>query len=582
MKSLQTKVFIIFSGLILSAGLILSIVIYRTSVSTVSTSLSLHALSISERSAVKIDPSDFTALSAMIQNGTDDEARQKEIIQTPEFKRTQTTLLNIKEITGVKYIYTMLINSEGKPVYVVDGSAPEGSEDFSPPGQIEEEDYPVLKESFSLQKSCTGDLTSDQYGATLSAYTPVKNAEGAMIGVIGVDLDAGDIYAMINRTRILSMIIVLCILAVTIFISFLFSRYLILPLKDLTALVQKITDGDLSVSTSIKGKDEIARLGIMFNTMSGNLRAIISGIIENSTKVTVLSENLRLKINNTTEANKKILDFNRSVASGAERVTKKTEEAEKDTAKMNIELAKISDAASTLTTQADSSSDEAFNGNDSVISAITQMSLISDSAVSTLKEIHNLRQRSTEIEHIVKAITDITAQTNLLALNAAIEAARAGAHGKGFAVVADEVGKLADQSADSAKQIADIVAEIHKYTQKSFDSMDMVNTQVNTGIGLINGTGEFFHKIVGSSSGLAKNIQQLSSATRTILDSTEHLKNIISEINLNSIESLESFDGVYAATEAQLMNLEDILAFSYGLSEAAVKLEQSVKGFKVN
>ena len=86
---------------------------------------------------------------------------------------------------------------------------------------------------------------------------------------------------------------------------------------------------------------------------------------------------------------------------------------------------------------------------------------------------------------------------------------------------------------------------------------------------------------MGSSLGLTKNIQQLSAATEQILTSTDHLTAIIREINTSSLDAQDSFEGVYAATEAQLMNLEDILAFSYGLSEAAVRLEESVKGFKV-
>lgn len=69
----------------------------------------------------------------------------------------------------------------------------------------------------------------------------------------------------------------------------------------------------------------------------------------------------------------------------------------------------------------------------------------------------DISKASGKIFDITKMIEEIAAQTNLLSLNAAIEAARAGDAGKGFAVVAQEVRELATQSADAAKQTAELI-----------------------------------------------------------------------------------------------------------------------------
>src|SRR5690606_7961499 len=103
------------------------------------------------------------------------------------------------------------------------------------------------------------------------------------------------------------------------------------------------------------------------------------------------------------------------------------------------------------------------------------------------------------ISEITTVINSIAFQTNILALNAAVEAARAGDQGKGFAVVAAEVRTLAQRSAQSAKEIENLIHESAVH--------------VDTGFNLVEGAGEAMAKIEKSVAQVRDIMSEIATAT---------------------------------------------------------------------
>jgi twitching motility protein PilJ len=158
------------------------------------------------------------------------------------------------------------------------------------------------------------------------------------------------------------------------------------------------------------------------------------------------------------------------------------------------------------------------------------MNEIREQIQETAKRIKRLGESSQEIGEIVELISDITEQTNVLALNAAIQAASAGEAGRGFSVVAEEVQRLADRSAEAAKQIAALVKTIQTDTQDAVAAMEKSTHGVVEGTKLSDAAGTALADIGRVSRQLAELIERIAGSTEEQANSADGVAQAIERI----------------------------------------------------
>ena len=267
------------------------------------------------------------------------------------------------------------------------------------------------------------------------------------------------------------------------------------PMAGITAALERIGAGDLTVAIPVQGTRELRSTATALNRMVGRLATTEHGLTSNASDLARASEQLLVASRAAAEAAKDTSQQAVGAASAAEKVVRNVGEVATAVEQMSAsanDIAHSTSDASQVTTQA-------------------QFLVERSDAVVT-----KLGQSGGEIGQVVQLIAGITEQTNLLALNATIEAARAGEAGRGFVIVASEVKTLAKQTKDATSDIARRIADIQASAQEAATSMQAIASHIR--------------QLSGLQNSVSAAVQEQAAATKEIARSAQHASEGVKEI----------------------------------------------------
>lgn len=260
------------------------------------------------------------------------------------------------------------------------------------------------------------------------------------------------------------------------------------PVKRLTEVARRVTQGDLTARADPAGSSELVVLAESFNAMLATCQQLVTQLEAAGLEVNSAATEL-------SASSDELAAITTQQSAAVTQATATTEEL----ARSSVAIADTVDAVARQTAETRQNLEQAE----------TDIMLSSERTLA-------LARRVNDIDALLLLINDIADQTNLLALNAAIEAARAGENGRGFAVVADEVRRLAERSKTSAAEIASIVAAVQGETNATVMAMEKGAKQMQQGLVLL-------EAVTDANGQVSLTTQQQRSATAQVVETMEQL-----------------------------------------------------------
>lgn len=361
------------------------------------------------------------------------------------------------------------------------------------------------------------------------------------------------IDSAVSAAKLLAVTLFVIVLTVVVTLVMLTSQSIIRPIDAVSSTISRIRQqNDFRLRVDTDGKDEMSTMAGDFNAMLGDFQDLIKGVNQAMTMLDGATAELAASIAKTRQGMGAQQSESDMVATAV--------------TEMGATIEQIASHTEATATKAQNTNHNAIHGMKEVENTVNSIHTLSAQLEDATVVLSELEKDSSTIGSVLDVIRGIAEQTNLLALNAAIEAARAGEQGRGFAVVADEVRSLAQRTAESTRQIEQIIHGLQSRTRNIVQVMQHCRQQGQNSVQ----QAQTANDLLGAITADVNTIMEMTTQIATAID--EQSK-VAAEVNSNVVR-------IRDITEESLHIAQQNEQISEEVSMQASVLHSSVDKFR--